>query len=192
MNLRQLSLAPDSTELDEFANRVSAVSCVRPDDSSGLSKEQSNTCARPLPEVPTKKYIPNQDLESYTLVNTTSNLSVIQEEIEDDEGNITSSFPVRSDSLRGAKPIALELYGCEEVIECQASFALKDSLVVNSEHLHAIHQRAISVVVEDATRTEEQDQAGEASDAVSIVAEAERSFKTGWRLSESEWMRGGA
>jgi hypothetical protein len=168
------------------------MSCVCPGDSSGLSKEQSNTSARPLPEIPTKKYVPNKDLESYTLVTTTSNLSVIQEEIEDDEGNIISSFPVRSDSLRGAKPIALELHRCEEDIECQASFALKDSLVVNSEHLHAIHQRAISVVVEDATHTEEQDQVGDASDVVSIMAEAERSFKNGWRLSESEWMRGGA
>lgn len=163
---------------------------MRPDDSN-LSKEQPNTSARPLPEIPTKKYVVNQDLESYTLV-VTSNLSVIQEEVEDDEGNITSSFPARSDSLRGAKPIALEQYGCEEVNECQTSFALKDSLVVNSEHRHVIHQRAISVVLEDATRTEEQDQAGDVSDAVSIVAEAERSFKTGWRLSESEWMRGGA
>lgn len=165
---------------------------MRPDDSNHLSKEQSNTSARPLPEIPTKKYVVNQDLESYTLVATTSNLSVIQEEVEDDEGIVISSFPVRSDSLRGAKPIALEQYGCEEVIECQASFALKDSSVVNPEHLHAIHQRAISVVLEDATRMEEQDQAGVASDAVSIAAEAERSFKTGWRLSESEWMRGGA
>jgi hypothetical protein len=191
-NLRQLSLAQDSTELEEFSARVSAVSCVRPDVSSHLSKEQSNTSARPLPEIPTKKYVPNQDLEPYTLVATTSNLSVIQEEIEDDEGNIISSFPARSDSLRGTKPTALEQYGYEEVIESQASFALKDTLVVNSENLHVIHQRTISVVVEDATRTEEQDQAGDASDTVFIAAEAERSFKTGWRLSESEWMRGDA
>ncbi|KAM0199566.1 hypothetical protein ACHAPA_006875 [Fusarium lateritium] len=183
-NLRQLNLAPDSTELDEFAARVSDISCVRPDDSSELSKEQSNISARPLPEIPTRKYVPNQDLESYTLVTTTSNLSVIQEEMEDDEGNIISGFPVRSDPIRGAKPMALELYECEEVIECQASFALQDSLVVNSEHLHVIHQRAISVAVEDATHTEEQDKVQNASDAVSIAAEADLSFKTGWRLSE--------
>ncbi|KAF4964526.1 hypothetical protein FSARC_7557 [Fusarium sarcochroum] len=221
-NLRQLSLAPDSTELnspstqtkedlDETATSDGAycstasvtdmterhlpARLVR--QTEGIPKlSPPNAPARPLPEIPVKRPVLNRGFESNALTHTPSLLSDIQEEMEEAETSMTATFPKRSDSLRSAESRSPAKTGSEKarevsvLLEKETRLTIKESLICAAGESYLVRHGPVSVLVEEASCTEDQTQARNTSGIVSIVAEAERSFKTGWRLSESEWMRG--
>ncbi|KAF4989542.1 hypothetical protein FGRMN_9048 [Fusarium graminum] len=206
-NLRQLNIAPDPTELEDLLIEVSNASAPHPNSSSGLTKGEppapfseaeastesgylSSPCAstRPLPEIPIQKSAPHKDLESCTRMTSSSTLSVIYEETEGNESSITTTFPVRSDSLRSAKPMPIELCEREESVEYQASSAIENLPINQPELSRVVHPQATSAV-ENAGHKKDEQQAEGASDSVATTTEAERSFRTGWRLSESQWLR---
>ncbi|KAM0558143.1 hypothetical protein ACHAPJ_004827 [Fusarium lateritium] len=220
-NLRQLSLAPDSTEPgrlptgareDPDETTTSDESCCSTASITDMTERHlparldgqtenipklspPNAPARPLPEIPVKRPVLNRGFESNALAHTPSLLSDIQEEIEDAETIMTTTFPKRSDSLRNAESRSPAKSGSGKVLEAPVLLEEETKLIIN-ESLDCTTERSCvvrhgPVSVEEANCTERQTQTRHASGTVSIVDEAERSFKSGWRLSESEWMRGG-
>ncbi|KAJ4263200.1 hypothetical protein NW762_006822 [Fusarium torreyae] len=224
-NLRQLSLAPDSTELgrpqtrpreDPDETTTSDESCCSTASITDMTERHlpalrdgqretipklspPNAPARPLPEIPVKRPVLSRGFESNALSHTPSLLSDIQEEIEETETSMTTAFPKRSDSLRSTESKSPAKSGPGKVLEVpvlleeETKLVINESLVCTTERSYAVRHGRVSVPVpvEEANRTTGQAQSRHASEIVSIVVEAERSFKTGWRLSESEWMRGG-
>ncbi|KAF4960571.1 hypothetical protein FGADI_833 [Fusarium gaditjirri] len=152
--------------------------------------------ARPLPEVPTKKPVDHGDIEKQVQAHEYTSLSDIQEEIEHTDTSIssTTSFLGRPDSPRSVKARVLELNDCDimllqPALKRDTSSTILESLVNYSEQSDPgqNHTSSISTGKMGYLETGEPEQI---SGIKSIVAEAEHSFRTGWRLSESEWIMG--
>jgi hypothetical protein len=237
LNLRQLSLAPDPTELDDSSvdmeedmvehtskgfysikplrignPRTESPSSSVLDDALSVEEEPRsstrprrlteaapiiappNTSARPLPEVPVKKPVDHGDIENQVQAHEYTSLSDIQEEVEHTDTSITTSttsFPDRIDSPRTIKARVLELNDCgimplQPALRRDTSSTILESLVNYSEHSELAQNRALFTSMGYL----ETDQPEQTSEMKSIVAEAEYSFRTGWRLSESEWIKG--
>ncbi|KAF5019742.1 hypothetical protein F66182_8247 [Fusarium sp. NRRL 66182] len=167
------------------------------DNAAGMSSPDAPH--RPLPEIPVNMACPAKELESCSLPFTPSFLSdieeAIEEELEEVEIGVTTTFPVRSSSLRSIKSRSPALNGSEHIMESPATleevteFPIQEALVCSTSSSRMIRRRPVPVLVEDANTVEDQVQPEHASEIVSIAAEAERSFKTSWKLSESEWVR---
>ncbi|KAF5620284.1 uncharacterized protein FTJAE_11695 [Fusarium tjaetaba] len=152
--------------------------------------------ARPLPEVPTRKPVEHRDIEKQVEAHEYTSLSDIPEEIEHTDTSIacTTSFPGRSDSPRSVKARVLELNDCgimplEPALKRDTSSTILESLVNYSEQPGSGQTRALLTSTGKMGHLET-DEPEQTSEMKSIVAEAEHSFRTGWRLSESEWIKG--
>ncbi|KAF5595432.1 hypothetical protein FPCIR_4470 [Fusarium pseudocircinatum] len=152
--------------------------------------------ARPLPEVPTKKPVDHRDIEKQVEAHEYTSLSDIPEETEHTDTSIasTASFPGRSDSPRSVKARVLELNDCgitplQLALKRDTSSTILESLVNFSEQPGQGQTRALSTSTGKMGYLET-DEPEQTTEMKSIVAEAEHSFKTGWRLSESEWIKG--
>ncbi|KLP01840.1 uncharacterized protein FFB20_12279 [Fusarium fujikuroi] len=154
--------------------------------------------ARPLPEVPIKKPVDHRDIEKQVEAHEYTSLSDIQEEIENTDTSIasTTSFLGISDSPRSVKARVLELNDCgiiplQSALKRDTSSTILESLVNYSEQPAPGQARALSTSTSTGKmgylETGEPEQTSEMK---SIVAETEHSFRTGWRLSESEWIKG--
>ncbi|KAG4266971.1 hypothetical protein FPRO04_04583 [Fusarium proliferatum] len=154
--------------------------------------------ARPLPEVPIKKPVDHRDIEKQVEAHGYTSLSDIQEEIENTDTSIasTTSFLGISDSPRSVKARVLELNDCgiiplQSALKRDTSSTILESLVNYSEQPAPGQARALSTSTSTGKmgylETGEPEQTSEMK---SIVAETEHSFRTGWRLSESEWIKG--
>jgi hypothetical protein len=152
--------------------------------------------ARPLPEVPTRKPADHRDIEKQVEAHEYTSLSDIPEEIEHTDTSVasTTSFPGRSDSPRSVKARVLELNDCgimplQPALKRDTSSTILESLVNYSEQPGPGQLRALSTPTGKMGHLET-DEPEQTSEMKSIVAEAEHSFRTGWRLSESEWIKG--
>ncbi|KAF4498289.1 hypothetical protein FAGAP_5541 [Fusarium agapanthi] len=152
--------------------------------------------ARPLPEVPIKKPVDHRDIEKQVEAHEYTALSDIQEEIEHTDTSIasTTSFPGRSDSPRSVKARVLELNDCgiiplQPALKRDTSSTILESLVNYSEQPGPGQTRA-SLTSTGKMGYLQTDEPEQTSEMKLIVAEAEHSFRTGWRLSESEWIKG--
>lgn len=156
--------------------------------------------ARPLPEVPIKKPVDHRDIEKQVEAHEYTSLSDIQEEIENTDTSIasTTSFLGISDSPRSVKARVLELNDCgimphQTALKRDTSSTILESLVNYSEQPGPGQARALSTSTSTSTGKMGYLETGEpeqTSEMKSIVAETEHSFRTGWRLSESEWIKG--
>ncbi|KAF5635214.1 hypothetical protein F25303_8585 [Fusarium sp. NRRL 25303] len=189
LNLRQLSLAPDP-ELDD--------SSVDMEEDMAEHASEGKALARPLPEVPIKKPVDHRDIEKQVEAHEYTSLSDIQEEIENTDTSIasTTSFLGISDSPRSVKARVLELNDCgimplQSALKRDTSSTILESLVNYSEQPAPGQARPLSTSTSTGKmgylETGEPEQTSEMK---SIVAETEHSFRTGWRLSESEWTKG--
>ncbi|KAF9765911.1 hypothetical protein IL306_001733 [Fusarium sp. DS 682] len=222
LNLRRLSLAPDPSELagisidtgEDIVEDTSEESISTKSESDNTSSGEQEPClstqarrlteiaplvlppkassARPLPEIPVKKAVNQGDVEKQVMDHEYTSLSDIQEEIEHTDTSITASLsnlPDRCLSPRSIKARVLELNDCgiippQSALKRDTSSTILESLVNYSELPEPLQNRALS--------TSAGKMSGLTSEMKSILAEAEDSFRTGWRLSESEWMKGDA
>ncbi|KAF5700682.1 hypothetical protein FGLOB1_10638 [Fusarium globosum] len=187
LNLRQLSLAPDP-ELED--------SSIDMEEDMAEHASEGKALARPLPEVPIKKPVDHRDIEKQVEAHEYTSLSDIQEETENTDTSIasTTSFLGISDSPRSVKARVLELNDCgiiplQSALKRDTSSTILESLVNYSEQPAPGQARALSTSTGKMgyLETGEPEQTSEMK---SIVAETEHSFRTGWRLSESEWIKG--
>ncbi|KAF5670205.1 hypothetical protein FDENT_11367 [Fusarium denticulatum] len=151
--------------------------------------------ARPLPEVPTKKPVDHRCIEKQVEAHEYTSLSDIPEEIEHTDTSIASTtFPGGSDSPRSVKARVLELNDCgimplQPALKRDTSSTILESLVDYSEQPCPGQTRALLTSTGKMGYLET-DEPEQTSEMKTIVAEAEHSFRTGWRLSESEWIKG--
>ncbi|KAJ4129985.1 hypothetical protein NW768_006957 [Fusarium equiseti] len=142
---------------------------------------------RPLPEIPTKKPVPRKETKPLTLAWTASSLSDISEETET---STTVTFPTRSDSLRGAKFRISECQTTESPLvlslaEATTNFAIQGLLTEELKDCD-ITEMEVAATKYEAKSSEH------VPDVKAIVAKAELSIKTGWRMTDNEWTTGDA
>jgi hypothetical protein len=77
----------------------------------------------------------------------------------------------------------------QPALKRDTSSTILESLVDYSEQSGPGQNRALSTSTGNMGYLET-DEPEQTSEMKSIVAEAEHSFRTGWRLSESEWIKG--
>ncbi|KAF4342290.1 hypothetical protein FBEOM_3776 [Fusarium beomiforme] len=161
-------------------------------------KLRPKASARPLPEIPAKKPVDQGDVEKQVMDHEYTALSDIQEETEHTDLSITTSLPSLPDRCLSPctiKARVLELNDCgiippQSALKRDTSSTILESLVNYSELPEQLQNRVLSASVGKMVCLETK-QPEHSSEMRSIAAEAEHSFRTGWELNESDWMKGG-
>ncbi|KAH7198651.1 uncharacterized protein B0J16DRAFT_410140 [Fusarium flagelliforme] len=142
---------------------------------------------RPLPEIPIKKPVAHEEAKPLPLAWTASSLSDISEETET---STAVTFPTRSDSLRGDNFRISECQTTESLLvlslaEATANFAIQGLLTEELKDCD-ITEMEVAATKHEAKSSEH------VPDVKAMVAKAELSIKTGWRMTDNGWTTGGA
>ena len=141
-----------------------------------------NLSTRPLPEIPIKTSVDHEEAKPLPLAWTASSLSDISEETET---SITVIFPTRSDSLRGDKFRISECQATESLVvlslaEATANFAIQGLFTEELKDSDITEMEAVATKYDAKS-------SGHVPNVKAMVAKAELSIKTGWRMTDNEW-----